>query len=292
MKINIKSLSIASIVLVVLVFLLAGLLVKENKTKNELVAEFTLEKEDLENEYTLFAQQYDELQIQVKNDSLGQLLDKEQTKVRQLLSELQMVKSSNAREIRRLKKQLTSLRKVMRSFVAQIDSLNRVNAQQKEVIKRVTRKYQQTRKERDDLKQVKKQLDQQVALASQLDATNIHVYPKTKRKRIARRVKDVKQFQIDFTIAKNITATPGERVLYVRILKPDNSVLTRGLDHTFAYENTSLHYSIKKFIEYTGESQAVTVYWDVKEFLYAGTYQVDIFAEDNLIGSYTFTIKK
>ncbi len=292
MKINIKSLSIASIVLVVLVFLLAGLLVKENKTKNELVAEFTLEKEDLENEYTLFAQQYDELQIQVKNDSLGQLLDKEQTKVRQLLSELQMVKSSNAREIRRLKKQLTSLRKVMRSFVAQIDSLNRVNAQQKEVIKRVTRKYQQTRKERDDLKQAKKQLDQQVALASQLDAMNIHVYPKTKRKRIARRVKDVKQFQIDFNIAKNITATPGERVLYVRILKPDNSVLTRGLDHTFAYENTSLHYSIKKFIEYTGESQAVTVYWDVKEFLYAGTYQVDIFAEDNLIGSYTFTIKK
>lgn len=292
MKINIKILGIASVVLIVLVLVLGGLLVKENQTKNELVAEFALQKEELENEYTLFAQQYDELQIQVKNDSLGKLLDKEQSKVRQLLQELQMVKTSNAREIRRLKKELASLRKVMRSFVAQIDSLNRINAKQKEVIKQVTRQYNRTRRERDDLQEVKKQLDQQVALASQLDATNIQIYGKTKRKRRAKRVKDIKQFQIDFTIAKNITATPGERILYVRILKPDNSVLARGMNDTFAYENTRLHYSIKKYIEYTGEPQAVTVYWDVKEFLYAGTYQVDIFAENILIGSSTYTIKK
>ena len=49
--------------------------------------------------------------------------------------------------------------------------------------------------------------------------------------------------------------------------------------------------SIKKYVEYTGEEQSVTVFWDVEEFLYAGSYGVDIFADGNLIGSKRFTIE-
>ena len=32
------------------------------------------------------------------------------------------------------------------------------------------------------------------------------------------------------------------------------------------------------------------VYWDVEEFLQAGTYRVDIFADGNLIGSQSFEL--
>jgi hypothetical protein len=83
----------------------------------------------------------------------------------------------------------------------------------------------------------------------------------------------------------------GERILYVRIIKPDNGVLAKSESHTFAYENTTLQYSIKKYIEYDGEEQQVVVYWNVEEFLYAGTYQADIFAEGTLIGSQRFTLE-
>mgnify|MGYP000797737916 FL=1 len=51
------------------------------------------------------------------------------------------MKSSNATEIRRLKKELASLRKVMIGYINQIDSLNRLTAQQKEIIADVTKKY-------------------------------------------------------------------------------------------------------------------------------------------------------
>lgn len=80
------------------------LLISEKRTNNELVQEFNLEKEDLENQYTDFAKQYDELKLTVSNDSLSVLLEQEQLKTQRLLEELRTVKSTNATEIRRLKK--------------------------------------------------------------------------------------------------------------------------------------------------------------------------------------------
>ena len=278
----------------VLVLLLAGatvMLVSEKKANYELVQEFQLEKEDLENEYTRFARQYDELKLTVSNDSLAVLLEQEQLKTQRLLEELRTVKSSNAREIRRLKQELASLRKVMIGYINQIDSLNRLTTQQKEIIADVTQKYQAASRRIDNLAEEKKNLDKKVSLAAQLDATNIDVLAANKRGKKARKVKDVVKFKIDFTVAKNITAETGERILYVRITKPDNDVLCKNAANTFAYENRELPYSIKKYIEYNGEEQHVTVYWDVEEFLYAGNYRVDIFAEGTLIGSRTFELE-
>ena len=263
-----------------LILLLIGvtiLLISEKQTNKELVMEFNLDKEDLENQYTDFARQYDELKLTVSNDSLSVLLEQEQLKTQRLLEELRTVKSSNATEIRRLKKELASLRKVMIGYINQIDSLNRLTAQQKEIIADVTKKYNAASRQISNLSEEKKNLTKTVTLAAQLDATNISVQPTNKRGKTAKKV-------------KNITAETGERTLYIRITKPDNDVLTKSSSNTFPYENRELVYSIKKYIEYNGEEQAVTVYWDVEEYLYAGTYRVDIFADGTLIGSQSFSL--
>lgn len=278
-------------VLVVAILSVAYLLYTEKQTNKELVQEFSLEKEDLENEYTRFATQYDELKLTVSNDSLAGLLDQEQVKVQRLLEELRTVKSSNATEIRRLKNELASLRKVMISYINQIDSLNRLTAQQKQVIAEVTQKYNDASRQISNLSEEKSQLNKKVTLAAQLDATNIWVEPKNKRDKRAKKVKDVVKFNIGFTIVKNITAEAGERTLYIRITKPDNDVLTKSSSNTFTYENRTLNYSIKKYIEYNGEEQQIVVYWNVEEFLYAGNYRVDIFADGTLIGSQRFALE-
>ena len=267
------------------------LLLGEKKNNMRLLQEFELEKEDLENEYTHFARQYDELKLSVSNDSLSQLLEKEQLKTQRLLEELRTVKSSNAAEIRRLRKELATLRKVMVGYINQIDSLNRLTNQQKEIIADVTRKFNDASRQISNLSEEKEELDKKVSLAAQLDASNINVLAANKRGRKARRVKDVKKFVINFTVNKNITAETGERTLYINITKPDNTILVKDAANTFTYENRELPYSIKKYIEYTGEAQEVTVYWEVEEYLYAGDYRVDIFAGGNLIGSQGFTLK-
>ena len=275
-----KSLLIAAVaILVIAIIGITYLLFTEKQANRELVQEFQLDKEDLENEYTRFAQQYDELKMTISNDSLSQLLEQEQLKTQRLLEELRTVKSTNATE-----------RKVMIGYINQIDSLNKLTAQQKQVIAEVTQKYNQASRQIDNLSEEKKNLNKKVTLAAQLDATNIRIEPRNKRGKVAKKVKDVVKLAISFTVVKNITAENGERTIYVRITKPDNDVLTKSASNTFPYENRTLVYSIKKYIEYNGEEQNINVFWDVEEFLYAGNYRVDIFEGGNLIGSQTFML--
>ena len=268
------------------------LLFMEKQANREMIEEFRLEKEDLENEYTNFSQQYDELKMTVANDSLAQLLEQEQLKTQRLLEELRTVKSTNATEIRRLKNELATLRQVMVGYVNQIDSLNRLTEQQRVQIAEVTEKYEQATRQVSSLSEERKTLTKQVTLAAQLDATNIYLFPQNKRGKEAKKVKDIQKLRISFSIARNITAQAGEKTIYVRITKPDNDILTKDRNDTFAFENRQLPYSIKKYIEYTGEQQDVTVYWDVNEVLYAGNYRVDLFADGNLIGQGTFLLSK
>ena len=277
--------------LIVLLIGVTILLISEKRTNSELVQEFNLEKEDLENQYTDFAKQYDELKLTVSNDSLSVLLEQEQLKTQRLLEELRTVKSTNATEIRRLKKELATLRKVMIGYINQIDSLNKLTNQQKQVIAEVTQKYNAASRQISNLSEEKKNLNKKVTLAAQLDATNIWIEPKNKRDKKVKKVKDIVKFAIGFTIVKNITAETGERTLYVNIYKPNNEVLTKNAANTFEYENRSLPYSIKKYIEYNGEEQSITVFWNVEEYLSAGTYRVDIFADGTMIGSQRFELE-
>ena len=288
---NKKSLLIAAVaVLVIAIIGITYLLFTEKKANRELVQEFQLDKEDLENEYSQFVQKYDELKFTVTNDSLALLLEQEQLKTQRLLEELRTVKSSNATEIRRLKKELATLRKILVGYVNQIDSLDRINKRQQQVIADVTQKYNTASQQISTLSKEKENLDKKVTLAAQLDVTNIRIEPRNKRGKVAKKGKDIVKLAISFTVVKNITAENGERTIYIRITKPDNDALTKSASNTFSYENRTLTYSIKKYIEYNGEEQNVNVFWDVEEFLYAGNYRLDIFEGGNLIGSQKFTL--
>ena len=288
---NKKSLLIAAVaVLVIAIIGITYLLFTEKKANRELVQEFQLDKEDLENEYSQFVQKYDELKFTVTNDSLALLLEQEQLKTQRLLEELRTVESSNATEIRRLKKELATLRKILVGYVNQIDSLDRINKRQQQVIADVTQKYNTASQQISTLSKEKENLDKKVTLAAQLDVTNIRIEPRNKRGKVAKKVKDIVKLAISFTVVKNITAENGERTIYIRITKPDNDALTKSASNTFSYENRTLTYSIKKYIEYNGEEQNVNVFWDVEEFLYAGNYRLDIFEGGNLIGSQKFTL--
>ena len=260
---------------------------QENKEMEQL---YNVEKEEMENEYSTFATQYDELQVQIDNDSIKEKLEEEKLKTQRLLEELRQVKSSDANEIMRLKKELKTVRAVLRSYVVQIDSLNRINAALTTENRQVKKQYHEATRQINSLSAEKKSLNDKVELASQLDATNIIITPKNKRGKVEQKVAKVKNIAISFAIVKNITAKTGERTIYVRITKPNNEVLTKN-NGTFPYENKQLTYSIKKYIEYTGEEQNVTVYWNVEEFLPAGTYQVYIFADGTMIGSQSFSMK-
>jgi hypothetical protein len=179
-----KNLIIIIILLVIIIGGVSFYAFRQNQENKEMTELFAIEKEEMENEYTTFATQYDELQVQINNDSLRIKLESEKLKTQRLLEELRQVKSSNAAEITRLKKELKTVRAVLRSYVMQIDSLNRINEALTTENKEVKKKYTEATRQINTLAQEKKNLDQKVTLAAQLDATNIKVEPKNKRGKV------------------------------------------------------------------------------------------------------------
>ena len=283
--------AVAAVVLLCAVVAFMAVRMHHQKKESDQMLELAeMDKREMENEYEQFAMQYTEMKMQINNDSLVQQLEQEQKRTEELLEELRRVKSSDAAEIMRLKKELATLREVLRSYVLQIDSLNRQNEALTRENSNLKTQNRQAQEHITNLSEQNETLSNKVEIASQLDATGIRAEGRNKRGKDAKKIKDVKKFVVSFTIARNVTTSTGIRSLYIRIATPTGDVLTKG--GTFQFENRNLEYSIRKDIEYTGEEQQVTVYWDVAEALSAGTYRVDIFADGHNIGSTTFGFEK
>ena len=281
--------------IVVLLALLGGVVwlfvsLEQQKQVNQDMQELAaLDKQEMENEYERFALQYSEMKTQINNDSIIAQLTQEQMKTQQLLEELKQVKASDAREIARLKKELATVRAVLRDYVMQIDSLNRLNESLKQENSRVNAVLQERNSQIAGLSNEKASLSEKVAIAAQLDATNISLSLLNKRDKPTKKLKDTKKMQVNFTITKNVTASNGNRTVYVRIQNPGGNTLSGG--GSFAYENRNLEYSMKKTIEYTGEEVSVATFWNVSQMLEGGQYRVSIFADGNMIGSRTFNFE-
>lgn len=282
--------------LILLILLLAGGMAwlyfnldKQKKEKEEMVQLAELDKKEMENEYQQFARQYSEMKTQINNDSIVAQLTREQEKTQRLLKELQQTKSTDAREIARLKKELATMRAVIRSYVIEIDSLNRLNQNLTAENTRIKGQYEEANKQIEGLSTEKQNLSEKVAIASQLDAVGINMTGMDKRNRATRKLKKTKTLQVNFSLAKNVTAPSGMKTIYVRINTPTGALL--GGAGTFPYENKNLQCSMKRTVEYSGKETPITLFCNIDQALQAGTYRVSIFADGNMIGSQSFVLK-
>lgn len=287
-----KNTKILSAVIVLLVIVAGTVIFMLKKENDQNKIELAINKQQLEDNYEDLSVQYETMKFNIKNDSLLHHLNNEQAKVQRLLEELKTVKANDRAEIQRLNGELSTLRKVLRSYVTQIDSLNRENQKLQKEKQEISNKYQQASQTLNKITEEKESLTEKVTLASKLDATNISILPTNKKGKVQKKINKTEQLVVNFTITKNITAQPGERTIFVRIMKPDNDVLTKSRTNLFPYENTEINYSMKRIIEYGGEEVDVALYWDVEEYLIPGTYRCDIFADGNRIGSKSFELKK
>ena len=291
MKVNFKDRTPQLIAIIVVMALALGITAYYVFTKNreitEMQGQFMIDKQELEDEYESISMQYEGFKFSVENDSLLYKLENEQAKVQRLMEELKVTKATDQAEIRRLKNELSTLRKILKSYIQQIDSLNRLNEELKEENVQISKKMQETTRTLNAVAQERKQLTEKVSLAAKLVATNVSIKALDGRGRTQKRLRRSEQFQITFTISRNITAEPGERMIYARIMQPDGSVLTKSPANVFPFENKDIAYSSMRIIEYGGEETGVLLYYDIDEFLMPGTYKVDIFADGSHIGSST-----
>ena len=68
-----------------------------------------LEKQEMENEYQQFADQYSEMKTRINNDSIVAQLTREQERTKQLLEELRQTKADDAAETQPFRRALARL---------------------------------------------------------------------------------------------------------------------------------------------------------------------------------------
>lgn len=287
-----KALTIVGIIVVVLLLVGGGFYVAhQQRTINDMRELSAIDKQMLEDQFSELNMQYEEFSFEISNDSIAKRLEQEQAKVQRLMEELKQVKSTDAAEISRLRRELDTLRKILKSYVVQIDSLNRANQAlrtenqaQREEISRVTSQRRRLQEEKHDL-------SEKVQLASKLSVSNFYAVGLNSRGRDTKRIKSMKQLQINFQVDRNVTAEPGLKMIYVRLSKPDGTLMQQpGQSGMMRFESGDVPYSIARQIEYDGEPTNVSLYWDVLEYLPEGDYTAEVFADGYKIGRFSFPL--
>jgi hypothetical protein len=287
-----KKPSTALVVLVILLSVAVIFLGYKFFSKSNQLGETTEEKailedvkSDLEKQLRDMIVEYDSLKT--NNDSVNSLLNNEQDKIKNLLR----MQAGDAIKIRKYQGELETLRKVMRSYIVQIDSLNTKNREL--TVENLQVKEQLTTVETHNVELTKEKdmLNTQVQLAKVLSAKNILVTPMNKSDRENTKVSKVAKVKVCFTVRENAVAETGTKDIYIRIIRPDEVVLPSGNGETFLFNGEQVIFSAKRQLEYENKDIDMCIFWDKNADLIAGNYTVILYAENYEIGSATFTLK-
>lgn len=283
-----------------ILYILIGLLVvlvavlvltkRENVIIEEKYEAVNEEKIILTHEFKQLAMDYDSLKT--SDSKINKALEKERERVAQLLENIKMLKSSNSAQIAEYKKELNSLRTVMRSFVMQIDSLNmrnqvltKENKEQKKQITEIKDSYQALAKEKETLVQ-------KVEIAARLEIRSLVATGLTSKGKENTRVSRVEKIRVCFTILKNQTAPVGEKATFIRIQRPDGELLFHSPNDRFKFEGENINYSAQRVVEYGGEDLDVCLFYNVSEGeLIEGNYTIDAFVDNAQVGTVQFELK-
>ena len=279
------------VILIILIIILSCAIIYLGFTYNNLRKQSEIEKTELERqksnletELQSIYNQYDSLKTE--NDTMNLKLLAEQQRIEKLLK----ISANNVYKIRMYEKELETIRQVLKSYIYQIDSLNQANIALRSENIEVKQKLRQTEIEKDELTVQKEELTQMVEKASVLSAKNIVITPLNKRSKENLRSDKVDKIRTCFTIRENSVIPPGNKIIYLRIARPDDVILTSGVN-LFEYQGEQVVFSASREVQYENVDIELCIFWTNDGQLIPGTYRVNIYVDGNDIGSITFALK-
>ncbi len=276
-----------NVVVIFLVLILAALLAMffmQRRDYQQIIGEISAEKDSIQIELSQIIVGYDSLRTE--NDTINEQLYMAQTKVKDLLLEVEQTKRLSIERINRYQQEVTTLRGIMRDYIVQIDSLNRRNQILMAENIEVKEQVRQVESQNIQLSQDKQRLEQNLQRAAQLETSDLIAIGVNNRDRETRTADRTTMIRINFTLTRNITARRGPKNIYVRIMRPDQLLLSKSPGDLFQFEDLSIQYSAMREVNYEGNDLPIAIYWDNegKPFM-PGSYTIDLFADGNNIGT-------
>jgi FtsZ-binding cell division protein ZapB len=273
-------------VLAILLILLVFMYFSQNSKMVEMERVLTEEKDSLTNELQSMIHAYDTMKT--NNDTLQAGLNRERERIVQLLS----INASNAQLIKRYKSEISTMREIMKSYIVQIDSLNTRNKILVAENTEIKQQMKQVRNANTELSKVKEALTDKVEIASVIQAKDVVAVPLNKKRKETTRISLLDKIRVCFTLRENPIAKAGEKEVFMRLLRPDSLVITTSPDNLFEYKRSKIIYSANRTVDYINQDIEMCIYMDNTGDFIVGTYTVELYLEDNIIGRTTFILPK
>ena len=269
------------IVIIILAVILVALSVVYFNMHRQQQAEYALLEEDrtkIQGDLDSLIVSFDDLKIQ--NDSIAANLEE----ANQLMEQLKNERRLNYAKIRAYEKEVGTLRTVMQGYIRQIDSLNNINQQ-------LTRENISYKKEistaqlRAEMAEERaEELNNKVRVGAVIRARSITMQALSNRGKEVTRVKNAQRLYLDFALAANELAEPGNKAIYACVTSPEGYLIANNSASTFTFEGEQKVYSAMREVDYECADLPVGIYVDGSGFT-PGTYRIELYVEGRLAGT-------
>ena len=200
-----------------------------------------------------------------------------------MLEQLQKEKTYNYNELARYKREVETLRGVMKGYLRQIDSLNTINSNLQAQNVAYKKEISTAQLRADVAEERADELGAKVRIGSVIRTSGIRIVALNEKSKEVRNIKRSSRLRVDFELTANELAEPGEKRAYIRITPPDGYVLMQD-DLFFTFEGEEMDASAVRKVDYQNQSVPVSIFYDGAHFE-KGTYTVDIYIDGRHSGS-------
>ena len=202
-------------------------------------------------------------------------------------------------EYNSIRKKFERLQIVAQGYVHQMDSLYTENRELtaendriRQVVKTEQNRNQNLMKDKEELKE---KMNQAAFIkAYDVAATPFKLKSGGSKEQVTYKASRTDRIRICFTLGENPLVTSGKKIVYLRIVRPDNVVVIKSKYDTFTFNGQALPFSLREDVDYQGKAMRVCVDWtkkDTDKAAMKGKYMVTVFADDKEIGTGSFDLK-
>lgn len=297
-KDNKRPLIIIIILLIATNAILAWLYVQEHNRKNEvIVLKETIEKERDNVKTDLLKLQEEYNTLQTNDQKIQAELEEKKAQIAQLLEEADKHKD-DAYIISKLKRETETLRKIMKSYVHTIDSLNTLNqtltaekAQVQTELVNEQGKSAKLNQEKEELKNVV--ATGQLLKAQGIKAVGVRLKSGGKKEVETDKAKRAEKIKVSFTLSENRIAQKGSKDVYLRVITPDGKELARGYDdaNAFTFNGVRGYFCEKESVNYDNKEVPMSIYAGLANGFLPGRYILEVYCDQAMIGQTTLTLE-
>ena len=112
-----------------------------------------------------------------------------------------------------------------------------------------------------------------------------------KRDKETSRIRTAVKVRVDFVLRANKVTPPGEKTIYLRIIRPDQVVLGSPELEMIEFNGEQIPVSASRIVNYENEDLPVSIFWTNDGEIVPGEHTVELYSEGKIIGTSSFVLK-